>query len=202
VKDPTRDRNLALLILLLGAAGSAYWFLNHSPTEILPDLIGIAGVVAVELGVVGLFISAFDARRYTRLRTGKTEIARWSLTPDEWHAFIIRNSAAGSSPDGLPFGIPRGQWPRTEPVEIVVGSDGVLIDGDFNSLVHGVQGVAPPVWVEGVPPFLEFTVWEPGAHDSNGTLFAVRIPVAANSRWDAKRVQKHYESVLPPPRRQ
>jgi hypothetical protein len=201
VKDPRPERNLALLIFLLGVAGVLYWFLRHSPTAILPDLVGIAAVVAVQLGMVFFLINAFDARRYARLKSGKTEIARWMLSPDEWHAFITRSSAVGRAPDGLSFGIPRGQWPRTEPVEIVVGSDGVLIDGDFNSLVHGVQGVAPPVWVEGVPPFLEFTVWEPGAHDSDGTLFAVRIPVAANSRWDAKRVQKHYESVLPPLRR-
>jgi hypothetical protein len=48
-------------------------------------------VLAVQLGIVDLFIYGFDARRYSRLESGKTLIARWTLTPDEWHAFVIPN---------------------------------------------------------------------------------------------------------------
>jgi hypothetical protein len=206
MKNPTRERNVSLLILLLGALFVGYFFRFRNKTDILPDIAGLIGALALMGGFVFFLIVAFDARRYNRLRRGRNIIARWSLSPDEWHAFVNQNHALNQTAGTLGFRIPRGHIPRTTPVEIIVGDDSLFIDNDFHSLPHnGLPTVWGPQWCEGPPPYLEFLLREPGAEGADPSDAALRLPVTPNSLAQARTVYDYYDSHLaaskgkPPP---
>jgi hypothetical protein len=80
--------------------------------------------LAIQAGIVWLVVTAFDARRYKRLKEGTTVLTRWLVTPHEWHAFVIHNHALGQSGTAHRFGIPRAHVARTDPVEVIIGVDG------------------------------------------------------------------------------
>jgi hypothetical protein len=180
--------------MLLGVAGLGYWYRYRNSTDILPDILGlICGGIAIQAGIVWFLAIAFDARRYKRLMNGTTVLTRWFVTPDEWHAFVIHNHALGESGKAHRFGIPRAHVARTDPVEVIVGVDGAMIDGDFHPLPRkGVTYVSRPVWRDGTPPYLEFHLQEPGAHDSTPSDFAVRIPIGARAHAQAREVLDYY----------
>jgi hypothetical protein len=198
MKDPRPLRNRCLMVVALGICGAWYWYAFHNPNEITPHLIGLAGAFLLMLGGVFFLVVVFDAARYGRLVRGKDVLVRWQVPPDQWHAFAALNHGINQTEGSLGFRVPRQHIPRTEPVEVVIGQTGLLIDGEFHQLPHrGVVRVWPPQFVDGTASYLEFPMT---SYEEDGTPahHAVRAPVpaTAEARQDVLRLQAYFQAHL------
>src|SRR5687768_15535479 len=87
-KDPVRKRNLALLILFFGIAAVAVAAVMPGRGSLVQTGLAIAGLTATPFALVGALVFQVSGRRLARMRRGEGVIARWTVNPAQWRAFV------------------------------------------------------------------------------------------------------------------
>ncbi len=163
--------------------------------------IGVAGPVAVIS--VGMLVLAVNNVRLTgALRRGENVIARWTVSPDDYAAFIANNAARNALGPAY-----QNDWklPKTIPPQglaVVFGQDMVMVGDRFFGLVNTGMFTFRGVQILPENPLaIEFgTVSSTLSQGGSAVRLDVgsgvlRIPIARLARADAVRVLDHYKRV-------
>lgn len=181
---------MAVAVLLHRFYGEAIW---------LVPVLGVGGLkVALISGAVAA-TAAYYARRCDSLRAGEERIARWTIDPQRWHAYLELNERLNATVGQLPCRIDP-KWQRgAEGVEFIAGREALLFGDEFHWLpAPGPDKVSAVGWIEGPPPCLEFIIT---MHAKYVTTFSLRVPIAAGAESDAMGVLEHFRTRIPPPLR-
>lgn len=202
MRRPHRVRRIAVVLALMGGAAMAIAIMLHfyygKAIWIVP-LLGVGGLkVALISGAVAA-TAAYYARRCDQLRAGADRIARWTIDPQRWHAYLELNERLNATVGHLPCRI-GPKWQRgAEGVEFMAGRDALLFGDEFHWLpARGADKVTAIGWLEGPPPCLEFIIT---MHGKYITTYSLRVPIAPGAESDALRVLEHFRTRIPPPLR-
>ena len=199
MRRPLRTAALALAIACAGGVFCLLAFGGTLDEPLLAMALGAVGVPMVAYGSGAFAFAALSALGEYRLRRGIGVIARWTVPPGTWVAFLdIDARYAASQPDVHNILNPR---PATAaPVEVIIGLRQILLDEAYHPLRHNglpsLQGVA---WLrtEGAPDCLHFSFQQPAGRFGGVTWLALRVPVPASAHAQGQLVLAHFRSALP-----
>ena len=202
MRRPHRVRKIALVLALIGGITITVAILLHlyfgKAIWIIP-LLGVGGFKVALISLIVATIATFYARRCDRLRAGADRIARWTVDPQQWHAFLELNKRLNAVPGNLPCRLGSQRQRGTDGVEIMAGRDALLCGDEFHWLpARGADRVTAVAWLEGPPPCLEFNITHYGKYVIK---FSLRVPIAPGAESDAIRVLEHFHARIPPPLR-
>lgn len=204
LSNPVRNSIIALAICLGGilaiVAGIAEMNAVGAETTRSGILIGV-GIVAAGIGLAVLVNFLRGVKVVKDIRRGRNEIARWTVTADEFDAF--RENDKQRNALGPEYRNNYGPPRKTPPdgVEVIFAPDGVLVGGTYFRLVttgmftfEGVQVLT------GSPMSIEFgTVMTSATNLSvlriHRDAAVLRIPIARTATEGAKRVLAHFQDV-------
>jgi hypothetical protein len=162
--------------------------------------IGVGFPVAL-IATGMLFLAMKGARIVKDVQSGATEIARWTVSPEDFADFLVNNAARDAH-----GGAYANDWkpPRAIPpegLEIVFSPDGVLVGDTYFGLVttglfkfEGVQMLPEnPLAIEFGT--VETTVTNATTVHINRSRGVLRLPVSRLARAEAIRVLDHYKRV-------
>ena len=90
-----------------------------------------------------------------------------------------------------------------EGVEVLIGRESLLMNGDFHSLPRsGMTVLHSARLLSGSPACLEFHLWTDAGDSGGSHAWALRMPVPPGSTGEAEMVCRHYRERIPDPRRQ
>jgi hypothetical protein len=149
VTNPGRSRNVALLWLAGGIAAVvvAAKMPDAGKGFTLQAVLGIGGLTVVPFALVLALMRTADARRYARLGRGEGLMARWTIPPSQWQAFVANNEALNAE-RGEPnlidvHGIASGNG-----VDVAITGESLSVGGDFHTFERDVEITVGPGWVE------------------------------------------------------
>ncbi|MEO8484946.1 MAG: hypothetical protein ABI585_01280 [Betaproteobacteria bacterium] len=164
------------------------------------------GISAILFGGAGALFAHRDVRAQAALDRGDDLVARWTVDPATWRAFVAGDARSASA---------RGAWPNelsmrddvpAPGAEVVVGRDAIEVDGSVHALPRrGTPEVLSAALIDGEPDVVELRLHYPGGgHGASGvpqgpTRLALRFPVAIGSRRDAHGVVAYYSGGRPAP---
>lgn len=199
MRNPARK---ALYFLAAFAAGAGLvWFgaereqrIGEHWSAIAPLLLGFA---AAPFAFVFLIQALFAARGKARLLSGHRVIARWQVFPAEWERFRALDSRRSASDSSLVNDMCVRRAAPAEPVEVIVGETGVLVDGSYHRLrPRGLPELREVRWLDGPPACLEFGLLYPRSRYGGTVPTTLRIPVPAGSRGAAQQIVDHFRPRL------
>ena len=199
MRNPAR-KALYLLLAVLAGAGLA-WFgavreqgIGEHWMAMVPLLVGAA---VAPIAFVLLVQALFAARGQARLLAGHRVIARWQVYPAEWEQFRALDSRRSAGDSSLVNDLRVRKAAPRDPVEVIVGETGALVDGSYHSLrPRGLPELREVRWLEGPPACLEFALLYPRSRYGGTVPTALRIPVPPGSRGAAHRVVDHFRPRL------
>ena len=165
-------------------------------------ILGVAGMAGILVGGVLLTIAIPAANGQARLRAGQGVIARWTVPPESWRAFVAaerqRNAVPRERRNAL---VIRDSIPP-EGVEVVVGRTEVMIDGFYESLRQfiAINKLVAFEWVDGSPACLESRLYRGHVQSSPFKASPIhrvlRFPVADDAHEAGRAVLAHFRSGL------
>lgn len=187
MRYPGRLNTLALAAGMLGSLSASVPFL-------VPDRSGEAAwllvggmVAAIGFGAAGAV--TLGMRRMRRLNAGEGVIARWQVDPAIWSPFVSGDRRAEREGRKLNNAL-RLRESAGKPVEVIVGSDCLQVDGDFHKVALAeLKGASLSA---GPPRILELRFVTPRAQQSD-FHYAFRFPVAFGAEAAAQGVIDHYD---------
>lgn len=198
MRNPARKALYCLFALVAGAALIRFGFgreqrIGDHWSSIVPIFLGFG---IAPFAFVTLIQALFAARGQARLLRGEGVIARWQVLPGEWEQFrrLDSNRSAAAVALGNDLWVRRAA--PMEPVEVIIGAKGALVDGSYHPLspraLPELRGVS---WLEGPPDCLEFALLYPPGRYGSAVPKTLRIPVPAGARAAAGRVVAHFEPI-------
>ncbi|HET9638843.1 MAG TPA: hypothetical protein VFP12_06520 [Allosphingosinicella sp.] len=199
MRNPGRKALYCLLALIAGTALIWFGALRHERlgedwTSFVPLFVGFA---LAPFGFVFLIQALFSMRGAARLMAGHRVIARWHVYPAEWEQFrkLDARRAAGHS------SLANDLWIRkarpSDPIEVIVGETGLLVDRSYHGLRRGgLPELREVGWLEGPPTCLEFALLYPRGRYGGTLPMTLRVPVPPSARADARRVVAYFEPRL------
>jgi len=173
-------RNLALAIAVVsGLVALILWRVQphdggKSWTSVLPVIAGWVSVIAW----LCLPIAQGEYRRDLRLRRGEGVRARWIVSQAQWQAFVKNERRAEADP-GMPVNLlDMRQRAGADGLEIIVGHGQIVVGNEYRVVRSRPSGASDPLWVDAVPPMLEYRLEEVDPNDERVER-ALRFPVAA-----------------------
>lgn len=124
-----------------------------------------------------------------RLNADVNVIARWIVNQHEWDSFIAFDTARSADQSNAVWIRPVG---RGESIEIIFGSDEVLVDGRRYKLHRGT--IFHVAWIDVRPACLEIAILGGADALSFGVL---RVPVPEAALTAGRRVFDHYKGLIP-----
>jgi hypothetical protein len=203
VRNPGRNAvisgvitGVSLILVLLGIADMRATGRSGSP-------LVMVGLFPALLGPIFLVHYLSKIRVFRDLRNGRSAIARWTLTPEQFSRFCEEEDRVPAGSIMTNFYQP----PRVIPsggVEVIFARDGVLIgDGYFPLSTMGGRRVESVNAIASDPPVIEFgTVLTTAARTSSATTRTVRtsgklrVPVAPDALSQAGEVVRHYQAAM------
>ncbi len=200
MRRPHRVRNIALVLVFIGGMAITVALLLHLYYGKAIWIVPLLGVGGLKVGLISLIVAAvavYYARRCDQLRAGTDRIARWTVDPQQWNAFLELNQRLNATVGHLPCRI-GSRWQRgSDGVEFMAGRDALLFGDEFHWLpARGAAKVTAVGWLEGPPPCLEFNITHYGKYV---TKYALRVPIAPGAERDAVAVMEHFRTRIPPP---
>lgn len=189
MRNPQRSRNIALVTLLCAVCAMAAGFaMPDAAPGFTPQFALRAGgfMVAMFAAVVAL-IRVGDARRFARMARGEGVIARWTVDPRSWRAFVEMSRAMDRQENAEGNRLDLTREPPDLGVEVVVGDNAICVGGDFHSLAKNATVSIHPSWME----FRELVA----GGETQTVAVVVRFPMAPGAEHHAQRIQDHYHSV-------
>jgi hypothetical protein len=177
MRTPVGIVNFSFFLAVLGVLGvaAAYWYGDGS--NVIMGFTGLFGATLIILGL-GMGLSYIgEVRTYRRLKRGEGILAQWSVSPEQWNAFVTLNRALNEIP-GRYFRLSAAER-DLKPVDVVIGEKGLILNGTFHALSKsGARLTFGPFWMEGPPAYLEYGV-NATVDDSGGvTTTSIRVPIA------------------------
>jgi hypothetical protein len=196
---PGRDAAIAGLILLVGLA-----LLAAGAPDLMDDgpragLFGL-GLFVTIMGAVFFAGFLWAARIVRAMRGGRTAIARWTLSPEEfarWREIDRRFTERGEPNDyRAPSHVPAGG------LEVIFSDTGVLIgDRYFGLATTGLNHFTSVRPIGSDPPMIEF-----GTVETKATSLSVvrvwkarsvlRVPVASTAAFQGEKVARRYQDIV------
>lgn len=202
VRNPGRNAvisgvitGVSLVLVLLGIADMRATGRSGSPLLML-------GLFPALLGPIFLIYYLSKIRVFRDLRSGRSAIARWMLTAEQFRRFCEEEQRvpAGSIMTNF-YQPPRVISP--EGVEVIFARDGVLIgDGYFPLSMTRGRRVESVNAIASDPPVIEFgTLLITAVRNSSATRTVrisekLRVPVAPNALSQAGEVVRHYQAAM------
>lgn len=182
MRDPRRSRNVAfgVFVLSLAAIVAAFRIPDAGKGFTLQTVLGIGGLTVAPFAIVLALMRTADARRFARLARGEGVVARWTIPPGQWQAFVARNDALNGE-RGEPnlvdvHGIASGHG-----VDVVVTGESLSVGGDFHTFERDVTITVGPGWVE----FYQY-VYNPNGSDAH---LHYRFPIVPGAERDVARLR-------------
>jgi hypothetical protein len=194
-----RDLALASLVLLSGLALLGLGIPDAIDDGPQAGLAG-AGLFVTVLGVVFAANFLWALRIIRAMRSGRTAIARWTLTPEEfarWREIDRRFAERGEANDyRAPKHVP------AEGLDVIFSDSGVLIGGHYFGLATtGLNHFTSIRSIDSDPPMIAFGTVETRATNlsvvrvwkAQGTL---RVPVARTAAAQGQKVALRYQAIV------
>lgn len=196
MRNPTRSRNTALIVGLLGAA--TVTVLVTSPQLKTGDaILGIGVTIGLSCAIFGLTGALFyhvSTLEFARLKRGEGIIWRGKFSGDQWRDFVSANeSRAAANPD-YPNDIDIRETPTEPEPEVIVTRTALMVDGDFHVYGDGSAAIVQTIRLYGSPPSLEINMLMSGGGESTTTkYYCLRFPVENVSA--AELIGAHLDTV-------
>lgn len=193
MRSPSRTRNIAIIVTLTGAAMIGALAVGVvAPKSGGAALLAVVGFPAVLFGLCYVVYGQVELGRYRRFKSGRDAIARWTIEPEAWRAFVEFNDLQNARDAEYVFTLDAKHRARATPTEIVIGAEGLMIDDDFHSLpAAGMVQISGPFGVEGPPYCLDWRFFAMGGETTSSSTWALRVPVAPGHEGDARAVYEH-----------
>ncbi len=203
VRNPGRNAlisgvitGISFVLVVLGAMDMRATGRSGSPLLML-------GLFPALLGPIFLIHYLSKIPVFRNLRSGRSAIARWTLTPDVFRRFCEEEQRVPAGSILTNFYQP----PRVIPpggMEVIFAQDGVLIgDGYFPLSTTGGRRVESVKAIASDPPVIEFgTVLITAVRTSSATTRRTRIseklrvPVAPDALSQAEDVVRFYQALI------
>ena len=199
MRHPLRRAAIWLAFGLPGALMVIGGFAGWPSTGVYAVVLGGIGAPLALFGLAGGAHALHAAFADRRLGRGEGLIARWTVPPADWAAFLEADARyAASQPEVI--NILDRRPPDGRPVEAIVGARRVLLDGAG----HAVGGFGGPEvmdvgWLraEGVPDCIHLAMRVSRGRSGGYAWLALRIPVPDAAQEDAARVFHHFRDGVP-----
>lgn len=174
---PVRARNIWLGLAAVGACGFAVAFSGLVPERIGPVPFFMAGIILTPASVIMTLFSQASVRAMRRLASGEETIASWSVTPEEWRAFVALNAEWHKQEGVTPNSLDLKQPAPPEGLAITASPHSVRVGADFHDLHQLATSYHSVRWLHTQPPAIELM----GRFQTKGSAIpvALRIPVSA-----------------------
>ena len=194
MRTPARNALLSALLTIAGAVLIAFGATGQSGSPLL-----MLGLFPALLGPIGFVYYLKAAGTVRDLRSGRTSIARWTVSAEQFARFCAEDARLATSGAAANF----YQAPRTmlaDGVDVVFGDNGVLLgDTYFPLSLNGGRRVMHVREVVSSPPYIEFgMILSTRARTSNTTMatqrtaYTLRVPVALGAERQAAQVARRY----------
>jgi hypothetical protein len=183
---PQRARNWALLLSFIGVACivAAFVLDRFKPPGWVQPVLGAGGINLTIIGSAFAAFGALDTRRLRRLREGVDVLARWTVKPKQWQAFLELNERLNAIKGNRLCVVDARLDPHSDGVEVIAGKNAILIGNDFHALpLRGILFISGPFWHDGPPACMEFILTSTGR---NSSTWALRVPIAAGAEIAAR----------------
>lgn len=198
MRNPTRKALYFLALVTLGGLLMGFGAWRHGIVGEGWTSTGslVVGLPAVLFGLLFLVQALFHIRGRSKLLAGKDVLARWHVGPADWDRFRAFDAARTASDT---YRLVNELWIRKRTpaggVDVIVGERSLLVDGSYHVLrprgipeLRGIRWLTP---ADGSSACLEFPLVYPS---KSGTVHvALRIPVPAAARGEARRVHDWFE---------
>jgi hypothetical protein len=181
MRDPRRSRNVAfgVLVLSIAAIVTAFRMPDAGKGFTLQSVLGIGGFMVAPFAFVLALMRVGEARRFDRLARGEGVVARWTISPGQWLAFVARNDALNAE-RGESNLIDVRNIPSGRSVDVVITGESLSVGGDFHTFERDVRITVGPGWVE----FYQY-LYVPNGTDGH---FHYRVPTVPGVEQDLQRL--------------
>jgi hypothetical protein len=203
VRNPVLNSWIAFAICVAGIGGIVFGTveMNRLGHETAASALSIGvGIVAAVIGAAMTVNFLRGVAVMRAIRSGGHEIARWTVTADQFDAFRESDRQRNALGPDYRNDYRPGKTPP-EGVEVIFAPDGVLVGGSYFGLTTtGMFRFAGVQVLAGNPMSIEFGMVQTAVANTT-TLrttrsFAVlRIPIARTATAEAKQVLKHFQDV-------
>lgn len=173
MRRPRRVRNICLggMAFVVALTLDKYF-----PARWLQPVLGIGGLNFAFIALAYGLYAALQTRRCDRLLQGVDVLARWTVDPQRWQAFLEMNDKWNTIKGNYYCSVRARLDPNADGVDVIFGKKSLLIGDDFHALpARGISTLSWPFRLEGPPPCIEFfsttstksgttTVAFPGSH--------------------------------------
>jgi hypothetical protein len=203
VRNPGRNALISGLITAVSIGLVLLGFADTSATGRSGSPLVMLGLFPALLGPIFFVHYLRMIRVFRDLRSGRTAIARWTLTAEQFRRFCEDEQRVPASSIMTNFYLPPRAIPA-EGVQVIFSRDGVLIgDGYFPLSTTRGRRVKSVEYLASGAPAIEFgTVMNTAVRTSSAGVKTVRIseklrvPVAPDALAQAGEVVRHYQSVI------
>ena len=186
--DPARKRSIALMVLAIAliALTVAIKMPNGGSGFTLQSVLGFGGLTTMPFALGAALVYEIGARRLARMRRGEGIIARWTIGPAQWQAFVARSRQLDRGETWAPNSLDLRTSPSAA-VEVIVSDNAVLVGDEFHTVEKDATVVVDRAFIE-----FRHLISDPNGSDGRTLL---RIPVAEGAQVDAERVRRQYNAV-------
>lgn len=197
---------LFFLVLSIASAAAVIWGIAEMPEDqSAPSPAGAAVGAGAAIGIVSLgmlYLTFKSWRKTLALASGKDVIARWTVSADEYRAFLVNNAERnGLGPDYQNDWKPRDAAPEGG-LKVVFGKDIVSVGDRAFGLVNTGMFTFEGVQILPENPLaIEFGTLQTSLSEGASSVYVnesrgvLRIPIARAARDDAVRVLNFYKRV-------
>lgn len=200
MRHPLRHVAVWLAIVATGALAGLAAFGGLLPMGGVTIALGSIGATTALFGLAAMGFAAEAALGERRLRRGTGVIARWSVPPGEWAAFLDADARhAASQPEVR--NLLDHRPPDGRPVEVIVGAGEVLIDGAHHAFGGSKGALVEVAWLSppGAPDSIHLSLRRAGGQTGGIYSYALRIPVPATAREAGGQVFHELRATQRPP---
>lgn len=174
---PVRARNIWLLLGGLGASSLLVAFGDFAPAALGPVPFFAVGLITTLLGVIGAVMSHVEVRSQRRLQQGTGTVGNWTVTLDEWQAFLRVNQEQDQRQTPYVNSLDIRQAVSSEGLDIAATERSVQIGAEFFDLFHLCSYFYTVKWIHTQPPMLEVQ----GRYQTKNGSYprALRFPISA-----------------------
>jgi hypothetical protein len=177
MRTPVGVRNFGIVLAVIGAGSVVYGAMHGNGKDTVSGFSIFIGITLFLLGAVTAISFMGEIRRYRKLTSGEGVLARWTVSAEEWVAFLTFNK--GLEKGGrLRAILPSSKRRASAPVELIVAANALMIDGKYHELLNTTYYTTTgPHWEQGPPAYLEYHVKCDGPETSDWVEYTYRLPV-------------------------
>lgn len=201
MRRPLRHATIWLAIVATGALTSLAAFGGLLPMGGVTIALGSIGATTALFGLAAMGFAAEAALGERRLRRGTGVIARWTVPPAEWAAFLDADARYAASQPAVRNLLDR-RPADGRPVEVIVGAGEVLLDGAHHAFGGaGKAALVEVAWLgtPGAPDCVHLSLRRAGGNTGGIYWYALRIPVPAAAREAGGQVFHELRAAQRPP---